>query len=55
MSTLNFGHAIYPEVQNLFAYQLSKTTMTSVWELKPVQNVQAYMIYTATELQQSPT
>jgi hypothetical protein len=44
MSILNFENAIYLEVQNLSAYQLSKTTMISIRELKPVQNIQNYLI-----------
>jgi hypothetical protein len=44
MSTLNFGNDSYPEVQNLFTYQLSQNMMISIKELKPVQNIQAYLI-----------
>jgi len=44
MSILNFENSIYPEVQNLSAYQLSKTIMIGTRELKPVQNIQNYLI-----------
>jgi hypothetical protein len=44
MSILNCGNAINPDVQNLFAYQLPKTTVIGIKELKPVQNIQAYLI-----------
>jgi len=44
MSILNFGNAIDPDVQNLSAYQLSKTIVISIKQLKPVQNIQAYLI-----------